>query len=65
MAEPVPASLLEALTGSQVHLVGNLPLRLPCVEDLLVMKAVAQRPKDLEDIEGLLAAPPEANLPAV
>jgi hypothetical protein len=32
---------------------------LPNVEDLVVMKAVAGRPKDLEDIRGLLDAHPE------
>jgi uncharacterized protein (DUF2336 family) len=35
------------------------------VEDLLIMKAIARRPKDLQDIEGLLAAHPEADLVAV
>jgi len=29
------------------------------------MKAVARRPKDLQDIEGLLAAHPEADVTAV
>ena len=29
------------------------------------MKAIARRPKDLQDIEGLLAAHPEADLVAV
>lgn len=33
----------------------NLSLRLPTPEDLIVMKAIAHRPKDLEDkISGLL-----------
>ena len=36
-------------------------VRLPRVEDLIVMKAVARRPKDLEDIRGLLDAHPEAD----
>jgi uncharacterized protein (DUF2336 family) len=35
------------------------------VEDLLIMKAVARRPKDLQDIEGLLAAHPDADIVAV
>ena len=34
-------------------------------EDLLIMKAVAGRPKDLQDIEGLLAAHPEADITTV
>ncbi len=45
-----------AVTKSVVHDVGGVRIRLPRVEDLLVMKAIAGRPKDLEDIRGLLAA---------
>jgi hypothetical protein len=41
--------------------IGDISIRLPRVEDLLVMKAVAGRPKDLEDIRGLLDAHPEAD----
>ena len=41
--------------------IGGISIRLPRVEDLLVMKAVAGRPKDLEDIRGLLDAHPEAD----
>lgn len=37
-------------------------MRLPRVEDLLVMKAIARRPKDIEDIRGLLAAHPQADV---
>ena len=39
-----------------------MSVRLPRVEDLLIMKAIARRPKDLQDIEGLLAAHPEADV---
>ena len=46
----------EAVGRSRSHDLGGLKLRLPRVEDLLVMKAVAGRPKDIQDIEGLLAA---------
>jgi predicted nucleotidyltransferase len=53
---------LQALTLGQVHEVGGVALRLPRVEDLLVMKAFAHRPKDMEDIEGLLAVHPGADL---
>jgi uncharacterized protein (DUF2336 family) len=38
---------------------------LPRVEDLLIMKAVARRPKDLQHIEGLLAAHPETDVVSV
>lgn len=46
---------------SSIFDVGGLKVRLPRVEDLLVMKAVAHRPKDIEDIRGLLAAHPQAD----
>lgn len=52
----------QALDRSQVHEVGGIRLRLPQVEDLLIMKAFAHRPKDMEDIEGLLAVHPNANI---
>ncbi len=51
-----------AVEKSVLRDVGDLRIRLPRVEDLLVMKAVARRPKDLEDIRGLLAAHPGADL---
>jgi hypothetical protein len=54
-----------AIDQSEIHNIGGLRVRLPRVEDLLVMKAIARRPKDLQDIEGLLAAHPEADLVAV
>lgn len=54
-----------AVDNSQVHDLGGLRVRLPRVEDLLIMKAVARRPKDLQDIEGLLAAHPEADVGTV
>jgi len=54
-----------AIDNSNVHDIGGLRVRLPRVEDLLIMKAVARRPKDLLDIEGLLAAHPEADIATV
>lgn len=54
-----------AVANSAAHSVGGVLLRLPRVEDLLVMKAVARRPKDLQDIQGLLAAHPEADVALV
>jgi hypothetical protein len=56
---------LSAVERGTVHLVGGALVRLPSVEHLLVMKAVAHRPKDLEDISGLLDAHPEADLAEV
>ena len=54
-----------AIDNSEIHDIGDLRMRLPRVEDLLIMKAVARRPKDLQDIEGLLAAHPDADVVAV
>jgi predicted nucleotidyltransferase len=54
-----------AIDRSEIHDIGGLRVRLPRVEDLLIMKAIARRPKDLQDIEGLLAAHPEADVVAV
>jgi hypothetical protein len=51
-----------AVESSRPYDVGGVWVRLPRVEDLLVMKAIARRPKDLEDIRGLLAAHPEADI---
>jgi hypothetical protein len=42
--------------------IGRLTLPLPAPEDLIVMKAVAHRPRDLADIEGILAATDSLNL---
>jgi hypothetical protein len=54
-----------AIDNSEIHDIDGLRVRLPRVEDLLIMKAIARRPKDLQDIEGPLAAHPEADLVAV
>lgn len=51
-----------AVAKSQEHNIGGLRVRFPRVEDLLVMKAIARRPKDIEDIRGLLAANPHADI---
>jgi hypothetical protein len=55
---------ISAVESSRPYDVGGVSVRLPRVEDLLVMKAIARRPKDLEDIRGLLAAHPEADVGA-
>jgi hypothetical protein len=56
---------LSAVERGTVHRIGGALVRLPRVEHLLIMKAVARRPKDLEDISGLLDAHPEADLAEV
>ena len=51
-----------AVANCENHDVGGIRVRLPRVEDLLVMKAIARRPKDVEDLQGLLAAHPELDV---
>lgn len=40
----------EVVERGSIQSFGNLTIRLPTPEDLIIMKAVAHRPKDLEDI---------------
>jgi len=40
----------EVVARSTVHQIGDIELRLPTPEDLIILKAVAHRPKDLLDI---------------
>lgn len=54
-----------AVSAAQPRAVGDLVIRLPRVEDLMIMKAVAQRPQDLLDLDGLIAAHPDADLARV
>ncbi|MGQ0835084.1 MAG: nucleotidyl transferase AbiEii/AbiGii toxin family protein [Gammaproteobacteria bacterium] len=54
-----------AVENGRIYKVSGVSVRLPRVEDLLIMKAVAHRPQDLQDIEGLLDAHPDANVDAV
>lgn len=49
---------VEAVERSTVHQIGELTLRLPTPEDLIVFKAVAHRPKDLLDIQALIETNP-------
>lgn len=45
---------VEAVERSTIYRVGPLELRLPMPEDLIVFKAVAHRPTDLEDIRVII-----------
>lgn len=54
-----------AVAAAKPHSVGDVMVRLPRVEDLMIMKAVAQRPQDLLDLEGLVSAHPEVDLATV
>lgn len=55
----------DAIGRSKCHDLGGVPVNLPAVEDLIIMKAIAQRPQDLRDIEGLLDVHPDADVNAV
>jgi hypothetical protein len=55
----------DAVMNGKRHVIGGVSVRLPRVEDLMIMKAVAHRPRDLQDIEGLLEAHPNLDLPGV
>jgi len=54
----------QAVARAEVLNVGGVALKLPRVDDLIVMKAIANRPQDLRDIEGLLDVHPDANVAA-
>ena len=43
----------------------TLQVRLPTPEDLIIMKAIAHRPKDLEDIRVLAAKYPNLDIPRI
>ncbi len=48
----------EMVQRSRLVNLGNLSLRVPTVEDLVILKAVAHRPKDLLDIQSLVEINP-------
>lgn len=48
----------EMLARATITDIGGLSIPLPTAEDLIILKAVAHRPRDLADIEGLLEAHP-------
>ena len=52
----------EAVQRSHRIDIGDLSLLLPSIEDLIVMKAVADRPKDLLDIQSLVRAAPTLDI---
>jgi hypothetical protein len=55
----------DAVMNGKRYVIGGIGVRLPKVEDLMIMKAVAHRPRDLQDIEGLLQAHPTLDLQGV
>lgn len=48
----------EVVERSQLINIGKISIRLPTVEDLIIMKAVAHRAKDMLDIQGIVDANP-------
>jgi len=52
----------EAVTRATWVELGGVRVPLPLPEDMIVMKVVAHRPRDLDDIEAILAAHPKLNL---
>jgi hypothetical protein len=49
---------VEMVERSRIVDLGAIQLRLPTPEDLIIMKAVAHRPKDLADIQAIAASHP-------
>ncbi|MEW6086806.1 MAG: nucleotidyl transferase AbiEii/AbiGii toxin family protein [bacterium] len=52
----------EAIENAVLMKIGNFSLPLPSPENLIIMKAIAHRPKDLIDIESILGANPKLDL---
>ena len=52
----------EVIKRSFTIRVGGLDIRIPTPEDLIIMKAVAHRPKDMEDIRSILSAHPRVDV---
>jgi predicted nucleotidyltransferase len=50
---------VEAVERSNVHHIGSIAIRLPTPEDLIVLKAVAHRPRDMQDIYDLIQTNPQ------
>jgi hypothetical protein len=50
---------VEAVERSVAYKIGALTVRLPTPEDLIILKAVAHRPKDLLDIQAIIETQPE------
>ncbi len=56
---------IDAVQSAAPHPLGPLLVRLPRVEDLMIMKAIAHRPRDMLDLDGLLSRHPRADLARV
>jgi hypothetical protein len=54
-----------AVASGEWRTLGGFAVRLPRIGDLMIMKAIAQRPQDLLDLEALIETHPEADLSEV
>lgn len=52
----------EVIRRSREKVIGNIAIPLPHPADLVAMKAIAHRPRDLADIEGILESHPRLDL---
>ncbi|MCL4529763.1 MAG: nucleotidyl transferase AbiEii/AbiGii toxin family protein, partial [Chloroflexi bacterium] len=52
----------EVVARSVVHDAGVISVRLPTPEDLIIMKAVAHRPKDMLDIQAVIESHPDLDI---
>jgi Nucleotidyltransferase of unknown function (DUF6036) len=52
----------EMVERGKIHSTMTLSIRLPTPEDLIIMKAIAHRPKDLEDIRTVVDKNPELDV---
>ena len=50
---------VEAVERGILHPLGEVAIRLPTPEDLIIFKAVAHRPKDMLDIQAIIASHPD------
>lgn len=55
----------QVVEGARIIDVGGVTVRLPRVEHLLIMKAIAHRPRDQQDVASLLDAHPDADIELV
>lgn len=56
---------VEMVRRARTHIVRDIEVILPTPEDLIIMKAVARRPKDLLDIEAIAQAHPDLDRPRI
>ncbi len=53
---------VEAVERAIVYDLGQISLRLPTPEDLIILKAVAHRPQDIDDIKAIITAHPDLDI---